>query len=364
MLVPGKNDNEPAEKWKPGPEVTPELFLKWRDARRGKIPGEVMTNPVWCWLITSNIDAFRGNDHFKGPSSYGGNAGWCFNRFGRTLTELPDGARILIAGEHEDHYDPDFFIYNDVVIALPDGEIEILGYPEDHFPPTDFHSATMSGGELILIGTLSYSPQRRIGETQVFAYDIAAKRFRRIVTSGESPGWISRHEARLDERHGIIVEGGKIDHGPDHGGYLENFDTWRLSLDDWKWERLTYQAVARWEFVREDGKASRLFPKRMAHMKLLVERSSDTPDTPECDGKLLDRLYEPLVPHHAVVEHEWSDRNRFVIDGVPLHFSEETSSIVLTVVGELPAAMMEAYVREVRDRLSRLEGVNYVVTKL
>ena len=115
MFTPGEDENEDAEIRQPGPEVSRGLFLEWRDARRGETPGQTMSNPVWLWLIDSNISAYRGNKHFDGPSSYNGNPGWCFNRFGRTLTELPGGTQILIAGEHEDHYDPDFFIYNDVV---------------------------------------------------------------------------------------------------------------------------------------------------------------------------------------------------------------------------------------------------------
>jgi hypothetical protein len=364
MFVPGEDENEDADDWKPGHEVTRELFLEWRDARRGTFPGEIMTNPVWCWLIDSNISAYRGKEYFKGPSSYGGNAGWCFNRFGRTLSELPDGTKLLIAGEHEDSYDPDFFIYNDVVIAHPDGQIQILGYPEDHFPPTDFHTATLLDGELILIGNLSYLPQRRIGETQVFAYDIGAQRFRRIETSGDLPGWISSHEARLDGRSGIIVSGGKIDHGSEHGGYLENFDSWRLDLDTWRWERLTQQPFSRWEFVREDGEACELFPKRMARMGALAGISGEPFDIPEFDGQLLDTLYDPLVPHEAVVDHDWNERTNYLIDGVPVNFIEEMKSVLLTVVGELPTAMMEAYVNEMRDRLTRLENVNYIVTKL
>ena len=69
------------------------------------------------------------------------------------------------------------------------------------------------------------------------------------------------------------------------------------------------------------------------------------------------------LPHEAVVEDEWSERTRYVIDGVPLHFEEEMRSVLLTVVGELPSSMMDAYVIEVRDRLTKLEGVNYIVTK-
>lgn len=363
MFVPGEDENEDAEKWRPGPEVNRRLFLEWRDARRGEIPGEVMTNPVWRWLIDSNISAHRANVHFEGPSSYDGNAGWCFNRFGRSLTELSDGRKILIGGEHEDNSDPDFFIYNDVVIASPDGQIEILGFPEEHFPPTDFHSATLVGDQLVLIGNLGYTQQRRLNETQVFCYDLTAKRFRQIKTSGEAPGWISNHEAQLDERNGITVHGGKIDHGPENGGYLECFDSWRLGLDDWKWKRLTYQPIQRWKFVREDGQACMLFPKRMARMTEIIGISLGPSETQEFNGELLDRLYDPQVPHEAVVEHDWSERTRYVIDGVSLYFSEEMREILLTVVGELPFFMMDPYVNQVRDRLSELEGANYIVTK-
>ena len=307
-----------------------------------------MTNPVWRWLIDSNISAYRGNKHFEGPSSFGGKPGWCFNRFGRTLTQLADGTGILIAGEHEDHYDPDFFIYNDVVIAHPDGRIEILGYPEEHFPPTDFHSATSrqridSNWKSRLQGT----EEGRGNPT--LAFDIISKRFRTIAASGESPGWISRHEARLDERNGILVHGGKIDHGPAGGGYLENFDTWRLDLADWKWERLTQKVIHRWRFVREDGKACRLFPKRLG--------------SEPADKLLLARLYDPPVPHEVVKKDGETDRTRYVIDGVPLHFSEEMHWVQLTLEGELPPALMNTYVNQVKERLTQLESAPYSASK-
>lgn len=38
-----------------------------------------------------------------------------FSRVGRTVTQLCDGSCIYIGGEHEDCYDPDWCIYNDVV---------------------------------------------------------------------------------------------------------------------------------------------------------------------------------------------------------------------------------------------------------
>ena len=60
---------------------------------------------------------------------------------GQAHVVLPDDRNVYIAGEHEGHYDPDFYIYNDVVIV--DGDcIRILCYPESVFTLTDFHTAT------------------------------------------------------------------------------------------------------------------------------------------------------------------------------------------------------------------------------
>lgn len=212
MFEAGENENEPEEDWLPPREVSRELFLEWRAAGFADHPAQDLTNPVWLWLIDKNISAYTANAHFKGPDLIltESPAGWCFNRFGRTVTDLPDGRRIIIGGEHEDHYDPDFFIYNDVVVVEKDGSLRILGYPEEHFPPTDFHSATLIGEEIVLIGTLGYPDQRKIGDTQVHIFDPRTLTFRQIETSGEKPGWISKHEAELNEGL-IIVRGGMID---------------------------------------------------------------------------------------------------------------------------------------------------------
>jgi hypothetical protein len=65
-------------------------------------------------------------------------------------------ARFWSRGEHEDHYDPDFFIHNDVVVRTPDGEVAIYGYPTEVFLPTDFHTATLLPASIVLIGSLGY----------------------------------------------------------------------------------------------------------------------------------------------------------------------------------------------------------------
>lgn len=164
---------------------------------------------------------------------------WCFHRFGKSINLLPDGRIIEIAGEHEDHYDPDFCIYNDVIVHRPDGSFDIYGYPPDLFPPTDFHTATLAGGHLFLIGNLGYREQRRCGETQVLRLDTVSLAIERVATTGEFPGWISRHKAVLDAGGSIRIAGGKIWEMRDgKEAYRDNTESWSLDLQSLAWRRI------------------------------------------------------------------------------------------------------------------------------
>ena len=120
---------------------------------------------------------------------------WCAQRFGQSLTLLPDGRVVQIGGEHEDSYDPDFCIYNDVLVHRPDGTIHIFGYPESIFPPTDFHTATLVDEHIYIVGSLGYSGTRQHGVTPVYCLDTESFRIDRVQTLGDAPGWISRHRA-------------------------------------------------------------------------------------------------------------------------------------------------------------------------
>jgi hypothetical protein len=191
--------------------VTPELFRTWRSPIRGRENPERMTNPVWRWLIESRGSAYQANELFSGDSATTAGPGWCFDRFGQSTTELPDGRTVHVAGEHEDYYDPDFFIYNDVVVSLPTGELEIFGYTTDAFPPTDFHSATLLGNQLVIVGNLGYPEDRRAGTTQVLTLDLESWRASIVRPDGVGPGWIHGHEARLSEDGSTItVSGGRL----------------------------------------------------------------------------------------------------------------------------------------------------------
>jgi len=88
-----------------------------------------MNNPLWEWLIETGLDAYSANEAFSGPSSIDAGPMWCFQRYGQSTTQMPGGRSALIGGEHEDHYDADFYIYNDIVIAAENERPQILGYP-------------------------------------------------------------------------------------------------------------------------------------------------------------------------------------------------------------------------------------------
>lgn len=164
---------------------------------------------------------------------------WSFDRFGRSVTELADGRLVLIAGEHEDHYDPDFCIYADVTVIARQAEgppqVDHFLYPEADFPPTDFHSATLVGDAIWIIGSLGYPGDRRFGSTQVLRLDLKDFSVRPVEVPGPCPGWISEHEAELVDGR-IIVSGGKICRDP--RSYEDFEETWAFDPAALRWDRL------------------------------------------------------------------------------------------------------------------------------
>jgi hypothetical protein len=140
--------------------------------------------------------------------------GWTFNRLGQSITTLPDGRTIYIGGEHEDSYDPDFHVYNDVIVRDPfahsdGGEgITIYGYPRDVFPPTDFHTATLveevdSGGEvtgerwIYVIGGVGYVGDVHQGNTRVYRLDLENFSMHAVDTTGTPDRGLNHHKAEL-----------------------------------------------------------------------------------------------------------------------------------------------------------------------
>ncbi|MCH8921855.1 MAG: ankyrin repeat domain-containing protein, partial [Planctomycetes bacterium] len=93
------------------------------DYRKHKLPQNGTRNPermdhsFWRDMIRLGCNAYAARQHFNDTDTFSKpGAVWCYDRFGSSLTQLEDRRFVQIGGEHEDGYDPDFCIYNDVVI--------------------------------------------------------------------------------------------------------------------------------------------------------------------------------------------------------------------------------------------------------
>jgi ankyrin repeat protein len=211
-----------------------------RTRRFGLANPEVMKIPFWRAMVRNGWNGYQAARHFN-SESFGEPAVWCYQRFGMSLTPLPDGRFVQVAGEHEDGYDPDFCIYNDVIVHDGKGGFEIFAYPEDVFPPTDFHSATLVGEWIYLIGNLGYPEARLLfaEETPVFRLRVGTWQIERVNTRGPTPGWIHSHAAKhVDGR--IQISGGKI-LIVDKAGESQIRDytqSWSFDLTTARWQRI------------------------------------------------------------------------------------------------------------------------------
>lgn len=220
------------------PKASQEDYFAGKNRRFGKTNPEYTVNNFWLEMIRSGAKAYRARSTYS-DSNLGGDPIWCYERFGRSTTILPNNIIIEIAGEHEDYYDPDFCIYNDVTVFYPNGEIKIFSYPENIFPPTDFHTATLVGDYIYIIGSLGYMENRASGSTPVYKLSISSMEIEAVETSGEMPGWISGHKALLVEDSKIILTGGNVYSCEyDKHKHEENCCQYQLCIIDKVWKRL------------------------------------------------------------------------------------------------------------------------------
>lgn len=140
-----------------------------------------LTNPYWQWVVHHRLDPYQILEKIPNLDECLGDYRdtnnplppmWSFNRIGQSQTKLPDGRIIFIGGEFDDYYDPNFCIFNDVVVQYPNGEIEIYGYPTAIFAPTDFHSSTLIGDEIYIIGNVGYLNNRHYNTTPIYKLNI------------------------------------------------------------------------------------------------------------------------------------------------------------------------------------------------
>ena len=188
---------------------SPEVFEHWRSPRFGIHNPDNLTNAFWTFAIRHGGSGHGLNQDFDGPDSFDAGPCFSFQRYGQIELTLPDGRRVHIGGAHEDFYDPDFCIYNDVVVIDGD-EISVYGYPETVFPPTDYATATLVGDDIWIVGNLGYREQRDDRPTQVLILNTQDWSIQKVPCKGIDPGWISGHQALLsrDEQQ-LLISGGE-----------------------------------------------------------------------------------------------------------------------------------------------------------
>jgi len=215
-------------------------FVPHRTRTFGHLNGVRMTNPFWLYMI-GYAGAAYGAYPLVFESTEREHPVWCFRRFGGTRTPVPyRGIVVAIGGEHEDHYDDDFCIYNDVVVFGNEySGTEIYGYPREEFQPTDFHTATLVGDRIYIVGCLGYPEDRKPERTPVYALDLATMRIDFIPTFGDKPGWVWKHEAEFDaDENAIVVHGGQHLLAEATGFKSEALPgIYALDLEDRRWTR-------------------------------------------------------------------------------------------------------------------------------
>lgn len=215
---------------------------EYREGKRrrfGASNPQAMDIPFWSAMVRAGCSAYHARAAFDDTDSLDEPV-WCFSRYGCSFTELPDGRFVQIAGEHEDYYDPDFCIYNDVIVHEAPGSFSIYGYPEGVFRPTDFHTATYFDGYLYLVGCLGYHGMRELGTTPVYRLSCTDWSIESVETDGESPGWIYKHTARLNEPGELLVEGGTVGREKDGEEVHEDLEgSYVLNLETLSWTRDT-----------------------------------------------------------------------------------------------------------------------------
>lgn len=224
----------------PVSSLSKDQYLSQKHRKFGKSNPEIMEIDFWNAMVASDGGAWYARSLFNDKDALKDAPVWCFERFGMSITELPDGRIIEIAGEHEDSYDPDFCIYNEVVVHHPGGNFTIYGYPEYLFPPTDFHTATLVNDHIYIIGNLGYEKRRLYGETPVFKLNTVTLEIEKVETKGEPPGWISRHKTYLKDTNIIQVSGGKLCIREDgNETYVDNKTRYQLDLNTGLWTKDT-----------------------------------------------------------------------------------------------------------------------------
>lgn len=337
-------------------QPTKTMYEYWCTRRFGRSNPERIQNSVWEWMAREKHTPFAARELLELESSVyrsSDEPDWCFQRMGSARVRMPDGRLITIAGEHEDCYDPDFCIFNDIVVEQGD-DIEIYGYPRDLFPPTDFHSATLDGEMIWLIGSIGYQDERAPGATQVFRLDTRTFELERVMCRGESPGWISRHKAEYLEEEGVIriTDGEVMVEREGKESTRDNLETYDLELETATWHRRSHRDRWRQFALRYDVMA------RTTRESMDDWRSSLGWHT----GEILLELGYPCELHEFPEVDEASDEDDtdeddacdvpvsfLTVDGVRVSCSDRFGQIHVVIQGTLPDSTVNELLTKLKD---------------
>lgn len=225
--------------------VSYETFQRQKYPKFGHDNPHPMNFEFWLYMVETGYSAWEAREEFGCTNKLREGPIWCFQRHGMSSTLLPDGRVVHIGGEHEEYFDPDYCIYNDVVVKHPNGEIDIYGYPMNFFQPSHYHSATLVDNNIYIIGSLGYQQDRVLGETRVFVLDCDTFEMKKLNTKGENPGWIYEHSSEyIQEKNCLRIEKGKIitfdtdtegNSENDKNVYEENQEVFLLNLTTKQW---------------------------------------------------------------------------------------------------------------------------------
>ncbi|MFC4996057.1 hypothetical protein [Rubritalea tangerina] len=260
-----------------------------------------MTNPFWSTVCRRSLMPIKPmppsmSEFFRLQAMLS------YERFGMSETKLEDGRTILIAGEHEDYYDPDFFIYNDVIVKDANERFKSSAIPKTSFQPLTFtvplSSATVSTS---LAPWLHRQAQEK--DTPVYYLDLKDYTIHQ-VNSGQALAGSSSMKRSTNSRptpSPSIVGKRWID----SGDIIDNFSKWQLKLDTKQWTLVEERPWSQFRFSRKDGESNLLFDVRL-DMPPIDASTFEDPDTPmdqETKEKkqkdILKKVYERKSKHSS-----------------------------------------------------------------
>jgi hypothetical protein len=155
----------------------------------------------------------------------------------------------------------------------------------------------------------------------------------------------------------------------DRASLVENIDDWKLHLADRRWERLTRRRWKRWDIRRSDGRDNQLYwidsawkwkdisgPQiKKMYEQIMQQLEDDLGFRPDLD--LYGKLYAPPVPYEQIPEREDEFHvRRIEVNGVTVRYNEQSSSVLITIEGDLPASTADLIVSDLEKRYPLWNG--------